>query len=226
MKRMIFSSRIHWTASILALLVCCWFPATPVFSQELSDWQPLLDQHFSAQEQTSAATAATATYLTEKEQQVVAYTNLARLYPQQFAAFYRAALQADEDEEGWEKFESGDTYYATLYTDLLKMKPLPSLTPTKKLWRAAAFWAKYSGKRGIEGHNRPWCPWKFDAECCDYNPAGEPMTMVLDLLVDEGVRSLGHRRILLGKYTFVGASIQPHTDYDWCLVMDFGTGKK
>jgi hypothetical protein len=48
------------------------------------------------------------------------------------------------------------------------------------------------------------------------------MEMILDLLVDEKVKSLGHRKILLGKWLLAGASIQPHAQYGWCLVMDFG----
>jgi hypothetical protein len=169
-----------------------------------------------------AATASSAFYMRAEERDVIAFVNLARLFPQRFDSFYLDWLEnVEEDQDGWEKFQAEDGFYASLHRDLLKMKPLPALQPDLRCFKAARQWAVYSGKKGILGHGRPWYMRKVDAECCDYNPSGDPMSMVLDLLIDEGVRSLGHRRILLGKWLQVGASIQPHTGYEWCLVMDF-----
>ena len=42
-----------------------------------------------------------------------------------------------------------------------------------------------------------------------------------NLLIDKDIASLGHRKILLGKYTSAGVSIQPHTDYRFNTVLDF-----
>jgi uncharacterized protein YkwD len=44
----------------------------------------------------------------------------------------------------------------------------------------------------------------------------------MSLLIDEGVKSLGHRRICLSaRYTAVGISTQAHSDYGTNTVMDF-----
>jgi hypothetical protein len=207
-------------AMVWAIWVALLLPM-PGMGQDETDWQPLLDRFFEAEVQAAAAAPfADATYMTADERAFLAYANLARCHPREFAAFYEAWLREVEDDEGLAAFEAQDRYYHGLFADLMKQPALPPLAPDKGQWRAARFWARYSGKHGLEGHNRPWYPIKYKAECCAYNPDGSPMTFLLDLLVDEGVRSLGHRRILLGKWTRAGASIQPHKDYGLCLVVD------
>jgi hypothetical protein len=44
----------------------------------------------------------------------------------------------------------------------------------------------------------------------------------MDLLIDEGVPSLGHRIILFKPHTQIGVSIQPHKKYRWNAVLDLG----
>ena len=48
----------------------------------------------------------------------------------------------------------------------------------------------------------------------------EPLEIVLSLLIDEGVPSLGHRKILLGNYSQIGLSIKPHKKYETNTVID------
>ena len=212
--------RIVILLTLLMVLACLTAQAQ---DDEAPDWQPLLVKHFSQSDLDAASKGLDlATYMTEKERNVLAYTNLARLFPLQFDAFYLDWLENVEDDEGWEKYAANDHFYTTLHKDLQKMKPLAPLRPSKKYFVAAEQWAKYSGKNGLLGHNRPWYMRNTQAECCAYNPLDDPMTLVLDLLIDEKVKSLGHRKILLGKWLDCGASIQPHKTYGWCLVMDFG----
>lgn len=209
-------------AASLVIAVC----GSRLAAQSDYDFQPLIDKHFTADEQAAASKGlAAATYMTAAEQDAIAFANLARMYPLQFDALYLDWLKEDDDETHLEKYEGGDSYYTSFHADLCKLKPQPPLVPSKKYWKCARFWARYSGKRGLVGHNRPWYPVKYQAEVCDYNYTNDPMHMVMDLLIDEKVKSLGHRRILLGKYQLVGASIQPHSGYAYCLVMDFGNGK-
>lgn len=206
--------------SVFMLITCM-----RAFAQddEAPDWQPLLARHFSTEDRQKAATGLdAATYMPEKERLVIAYTNLARLFPLQFDAFYLDWLENVEGGEGWEKYSAGDYFYTTLHKDLQKMKPLAPLQPSKKYFAAARQWARYSGKKGLVGHNRPSYMRKTQAECCAYNPLDDPMTLVLDLLIDEKVKSLGHRKILLGKWLNCGASLAQHQRYGYCLVMDFG----
>ncbi len=201
-----------------------WMAFLPAWAQEdVPDWTPLLEKHFSAEDLANASAGLReATYMTESELEFIAYTNLARLFPLKFDAFYLDWLENADDDEGWEKYKADDYFYLTLHKDLLKQKPLAPLQPSKKYFLAAQQWAKYSGKHGLLGHNRPWYMRKTQAECCAYNPSNDPMTLVLDLLIDEKVKSLGHRKILLGKWLDCGVSIQPHAQYGWCLVIDLG----
>ena len=207
---------------LMSLLIsCCLRGYCP--AQADVDFQQLVDRHFSATEQAAAASGlSAATYMSDAERAVISSVNLARLYPQQFDGMYMEWLQTSNADDGWEKLQSGDPYFASLHADLQQLKPLPAMHPSKKYWRAARFWARYSGKRGLVGHNRPWYPVRFQAEVCAYNPSADPMTLIMDLLVDEKVKGLGHRKILLGKWLSAGASLQPHARYGWCLVIDFG----
>ena len=60
----------------------------------------------------------------------------------------------------------------------------------------------------------------FYGECCDYG-SNDPVEIIITLLIDKDITSLGHRKILLGKYTSVGISIQPHSSYRFNTVLDF-----
>jgi uncharacterized protein YkwD len=60
------------------------------------------------------------------------------------------------------------------------------------------------------------------AENCDYGN-NKAFDIVMSLLIDEDVPSLGHRENILDpEYKYVGTSIQPHKRYDWNCVIDFG----
>ena len=50
------------------------------------------------------------------------------------------------------------------------------------------------------------------------------LEIVIQLLIDQGVSSLGHRYICLGTYARVGVSIKPHKSYGTNCVLDFGYG--
>jgi uncharacterized protein YkwD len=48
-------------------------------------------------------------------------------------------------------------------------------------------------------------------------------TVIIDLVVDDGAPSRGHRQILLDdRFTVVGAACGPHTVYRYMCVLDFG----
>ena len=104
------------------------------------------------------------------------------------------------------------------------MDPLPLLTDNEKCYQSAACHAKLSGITGYIGHNRnsDECQKKkyFLGECCQYGN-DEAVEIILSLLIDKDVPSLGHRKILLGKYTSAGVSIQPHKTYRFNTVLDF-----
>jgi uncharacterized protein YkwD len=87
------------------------------------------------------------------------------------------------------------------------------------MYEYAKCWAKESGKKGVIGHNRIRCKKGYFAECCSYGNL-EPLEFVLNLLVDEGIPSLGHRKILFTNYKKVGVSINTHKTYGQCVVID------
>ena len=57
-------------------------------------------------------------------------------------------------------------------------------------------------------------------ENCSYGYS-RGIDVVMQLLIDKGVKSLGHRKNLLSNSVGMGASIQPHKTYAHCAVLDF-----
>lgn len=182
----------------------------------------LLDQFFSPAEMEYCNTAHQAEYMTVAEQQFLQYLNLARIYPAKFAEFYLAYLK-EYDPDGLRKYKRRNRYYYGLYKDLTKLPEdhQTLLLPDPQMFQLAACWAKESGRRGKTGHKRRRCTDGYDAECCSYIGSQKAMDHLILLLVDEDIRDLGHRKVMLGKYQGIGISIQPHKEYGYCAVLDF-----
>lgn len=165
-------------------------------------------------------TADKAIYMNKTEREVIYILNLIRSYPAQFA---KDVLQSypDKTDRGW---ISDNTYFESLMDTLLKMKPVNVLIPDKTCYTSAECHATTSGSVGYVGHERQSkdCEKKkdFNAECCDYGH-NNALDIVLALLIDEGVPSLGHRWACLGYYKKIGISIKPHKGYRYNSVLDF-----
>ena len=101
--------------------------------------------------------------------------------------------------------------------------------PEKDLYKIALGHAKISGKNGTVGHqrfNERFKPvmkkYNRVAENCGYG-YDDAVEIVLELLIDQGISSLGHRKNILNPiYNSIGVSIQDHKDYRTNCVMDFG----
>ncbi len=148
-------------------------------------------------------------YLTLAEKKVYYYLNLVRLNPKLFAATYLSYLKT-----------ATDYYQRSLYRELQRMKPLPIFKPNRKLFESARCHAIESGISGYTGHHRMKCKEYFMGECCHYG-ISDALEIVTSLLIDNGVSSLGHRKICLGNYTELGVSIQPHKTFGENTVLDF-----
>jgi uncharacterized protein YkwD len=148
-------------------------------------------------------------YLSEVEKEVYYYLNLVRMNPKLFADTYLKDMK-----------NSADNYKSSLYAELQKLKPLPVLMPDRKLYESARCHAMESGKRGFVGHKRFKCDEYYMGECIYYGET-DALGIVTALLVDEGVESLGHRRIFLDNFTEMGVSIQPHKTFIKNCVLDF-----
>jgi hypothetical protein len=154
--------------------------------------------------------AANEDYLTQQEKEVSYYLNLVRMNPSLFAETYMLKHAGHPDDE----------YETSLYEELKLMEPLPCLKPNKLCWESANCHAVISGKDGYIGHDRKNCSSYFWGECCQYGPS-DPLAIILQLLIDRGVESFGHRRICLGLFNELGVSIQPHSVYGSNAVLDF-----
>lgn len=164
-------------------------------------------------------TADSEAYYTQQEKLLFYYINLARTQPKYFAD---SVLKPYQGAKGFDnRWLEKSTYVKSLYEHLKKMKPLNALLPDKQLFTYATCFAKEAGKLGIIGHDRKGttCTFAF-AECCSYGYQ-YALDIVLQLLIDDGIESLGHRLICLGNYTHMGVSIQPHKDYKQNAVLNF-----
>ena len=116
--------------------------------------------------------------------------------------------------------------------DLNNILVLNPLYPDKRLYRLAEVHARKMGEKGKTGHARRYSYTPLDiikrahrdismGENCSYGYS-HAIDIVMQLLFDSGVKSLGHRKNILHKrYHFIGTSIMPHKKYDWNCVMDF-----
>ena len=158
--------------------------------------------------------------MSEKERTVIYVLNLVRAYPALFAKTVVAQYPALSGKNELSK----NSYYLSLLTTLQALNALPLLTDNEKCYQSAYCHAVQSGKTGYVGHNRQTaeCEKKkyFFGECCDYGN-DNPVEIVVTLLIDKDIASLGHRKILLGKYTSAGVSIQAHKTYRFNTVLDF-----
>lgn len=176
-------------------------------------------------EMNNANTAANVDYLTEEEKQVIYYTNLARLYGPKFANLYVNKLLQDDRND----------YVSSLYQDLLNTKDMKALIPNPTLHETAKYHALDMGRNGMTGHNssdgtsfgnRVMKQYGVHliGENCYYGPS-DPFDIVMSLLIDKGVRNLGHRKNLLNAdFREIGVSIERHNSaYQYNCVQDFGS---
>ena len=170
-----------------------------------------------------ANTVSGVDYLSTEEQQVIVLCNLARLDGEKFVRTYAKPYLKDQSND----------YIISLYSDLKKVKKRKMLVPDERLSAAAKFHAQDMGGAGLIGHNSSdgtpmdkrlskWYPhYMLLGENCDYG-YDKALDIVMHLLVDEGVESLGHRKnILNAQFGKIGVSIQPHKTYRYNCVQDF-----
>ncbi|MEO7393434.1 MAG: hypothetical protein ABIU11_00750, partial [Chitinophagaceae bacterium] len=164
-------------------------------------------------------TAANALYMTAEERKTIYILNLVRMNPLLFA---NTVVQQYPDKDG--KFiNRKSSYYTSLLATLKKTKPKKLLYPDSLCYKSALCHATTTGKAGTVTHDRTKeCRRQqyFSGECCQYGYI-TALEILLSLLIDEGIPSLGHRNICLDNYEKLGVSIQPHTSYRYTTVLDF-----
>lgn len=176
-------------------------------------------QSWSNNQLLAANTAANAPGLSQEEKNVFLYLNLARLYPSDFARIELKTHFGDRYNSG-----SLNWYESGLKSRLLSMSPLPAMTFNSEMYQLAKCLSNEQARSGYTGHNRVNCASGYSGECCSYGHSSG-RRIIIQLLIDDGVSSLGHREICLSnKYNSFGASINTHKSYSSCCVLDF-TGR-
>jgi len=168
-----------------------------------------------------ANTASMAFYMSPTAKRVIFYMNLCRMDPQ---LFLKTVLRQYLDSN----YKHNDSRYATdLIAMLKKIKPREPLKPGFRLFLKARHWAHKTGRSGEEGHGNFDKRFKlleinhYVGENCDYG-SRDAITILMDLLIDEGIADVGHRKNILDmNFKRVGVSISKHKKYGWDCVMDF-----
>lgn len=176
-----------------------------------TEHQSTMQSCFWSEEELAAAhTTSHVPELSPQEAMTIAYINLARLYPKKFAEKEVLRLAKDRN----------SPYVKSLVQKLNTMKPLPAFQFSKTMYDYAKCFAIESGEAGKTGHVRSKCKGGNFAECCCYGlKDGEDI--VLMLLIDEGVPSLGHRNnCLSAEHKKIGCSIQKHKKSGTCCIID------
>lgn len=162
-------------------------------------------------------------YLNDEEQKVILFMNMARnngsLFSETFLHQYVEENQV-----------KNTSYLKSLRRDLKKVSGLSPLVPEEDLTAVAQGHALKSGQTGHVGHRdmdkrfaplkgNPYYAW---GENCSYG-FDEALSIVITLLIDEGIKNVGHRKNILNEiYNSVGVAIRPHKTYRVNCVIDFG----
>ena len=174
---------------------------------------------FTDDELSSAHVALKIDELTREEKNVFMYCNLARMYPKKFVEFYKEYLKTRT--YLLNDYQEGNKYYTSLIRDLKFAKSAPPLLHDQKMYELAKCWAEEAGQLGITGHDRKSCEYGYQGENCAYGYS-DGVDIVMQLLIDKDVESLGHRKSILdAEYIGMGVAIRFHEKYTNNCVQNF-----
>jgi uncharacterized protein YkwD len=172
-----------------------------------------------------AHTAKEVNYLSLNEKEVILYINLARIDGKWF-------IENIINKHSNFVNENSKKYVRSLISDLQNSGNLAPLYPAKGLTKAAHYHAKDMGETGKTGHQssdgtptftriKKYAKGGYMAENCQ-NGYKDQLKIVLDLLIDDGIPTYGHRKnILSPNYKYIGVAIEPHLIYGVNCVQDF-----
>ena len=157
------------------------------------------------------------------ELSIIAEVNLMRSNPREYAEKYIKPLINSRS----------SSYWTSCVRDMSAISSLGTLEYAEGLYKMAKAHSSTQGKTRETGHDRTNGS-DFSSELNKYGKsysyAGENISygaetardILIQLLVDDGVSSLGHRKNLLSKeFTAVGISYDTHKAYRHMCVMDF-----
>lgn len=183
----------------------------------ISGFSYIHNLEWNKKEISKADKARNISYLTENEKDVILYLNLARMYPKKFASI--EVVNWDRP-SGWASLPN-DIYKNSLIKSLNQINSLNPIYPDKSQYITATCLAEEQSLSGKIGHHRKRCKDNTGAENCSYGMyTGKDV--VIQLLVDQDVSSLGHRKNFLGNYSKIGVAQKTHPKYKYCTVIDLG----
>ncbi len=197
--------------ALLSVLVFFMLPHSP--AQDLSAFPPEMIAR--------ANTAQGEGYLSQVEKDVILYMNLARMDGNMFLEYIARPYIAEHTKS--------TSYTRSLIRDLKKVNDLSPLLPQRDLYDAALEHATTMGKSGRIGHGNfskrmkdYLKKYNVMAENCSYG-SHDAIEIVMDLLIDEGISGLGHRKNILNEnMLYVGVATAPHRKYETNCVQIFG----
>lgn len=205
---------IPWLAPLLAL---SFQPAPPRMPDEPSPLA-LFSPEWNDTAYLKCNTARDCRYMTAAEKEVIYILNLVHTNPR---LFEKTVVQRFPDLKKRPSLRD-QPEFPTLAATLAAMKPVSLIYPDSLCFVSARCHAITAGRAGYVGHERQSksCGALIYGECCSYGHQ-DPLDIVMALLVDHNVPSLGHREMCLSPYGKIGVSIQPHTGYGYNAVLDF-----
>lgn len=179
----------------------------------------------------SAMSGTDADYLSSDEKEIIFLCNLARLNGILFeSTFLKQYLDTC-------KIKYGKKWTTSLKKDLKALGKVDPFLPSAELAKEAEKHALDMGRSGKTGHNASHGDkpekrfahlennFSEAAENCHYG-SKNPLIIVIELLIDDKIKNLGHRKNLLSaNLNRMGVSIKPHKKYRFNCVMDFGKSK-
>jgi uncharacterized protein YkwD len=201
---------------VLGLLIIC-LPVMQMLSQDgfrFPGWDNAVVS--------KANTGAEAEFLKDDEKKVLLLTNLARADGPLFAETILKQYMVLKELKN-------NSYIRSLVRDLKNARDLPMLIPEKDLYDVAREHATRAGIRDYQGHKG--FKKRYESVMDKYLEVGENIyygnytaeEIVIQLLIDEGIEDLGHRKNLLNpRFNSLGVAIKPHKSFQYNCVMSFG----
>ncbi len=154
------------------------------------------------------------------EKDVLLHINLVRMYP---LKYLKVEVKPWDYPKPFVSLDKSSHYYQSLLRELRTRPSVDVLEPMEELKASASCFASAQGQTSQTGHDRSrtGCPELNTGENCGYGMR-TGRDIVIDLLVDEGVSSLGHRENILNpSYRAIGVGHAPHRRYGKMTVQEF-----
>lgn len=164
--------------------------------------------------------------MSPKELKVLEYMNIVRTDPDYFKNKYLTPYLDSVKRKP-------DKWVRSLLKDLDKHKPCGKLVPQEDLHLEASKHAEDLGNSGKASHSSSkglsypkrtkylLAKYSLVSENCQFGYI-DPLSIVIDLLIDENIPDLGHRKTILNpELVYAGVSIKPHKKFGYNCVIEF-----